>query len=198
MCLLNRFSRVRFFTILSTVGHQNPLSMGFSRQEYWKLGCHGPPPGDLPDPGTETAPLAVPALPVNSLPLSHWGSPIHMNMFFFRFLPLIGYYKILHMVPLLFISVFANGSDSKESACNAGDPGLIHGLRRSSGEGNGNPLQYSCLENSMHREAWWATVHTVAELDTSGYLFRSLEGFFSPFYLSCRIYCTSHLYFLIL
>ena len=93
---------------------------------------------------------------------------------------------------------YPGGSDSKESACNAGDPGLIHGLRRSSGEGNGNPLQYSCLENSMHREAWWATVHTVAELDTSGYLFRSLEGFFSPFYLSCRIYCTSHLYFLIL
>ena len=67
---------------------------------------------------------------------------------------------------------------------------MIHGLRRSSGEGNGNPLQYSCLENSMDREAWWATIHTVAELDTSGYLFRSLEGFFFPFYLSCRIYCT--------
>ena len=131
VCLINRFSRVRLFTILSTVDHQTPLSMGFSRQEYWKLGCHGPPPGDLPDPGTETAPLAVPALPVNSLPLSHWGSPIHMNMFFFRFLPLIGYYKILHMVPLLFISVFASGSDSKESACNAGDPSSSPGLGRS-------------------------------------------------------------------
>ena len=45
---------------------------------------------------------------------------------------------------------FAGGSDGKESACNAGDPGS----GRSSGEGNGNPLQYSCLENSMDREAW--------------------------------------------
>ena len=52
-----------------------------------------------------------------------------------------------------------DGSDSKESACNAGDSGLIPGVGRSPGEGNGNPLQYSCLENSMDREAWWATVH---------------------------------------
>ena len=46
-----------------------------------------------------------------------------------------------------------NGSDGKESACNAGDPGLIPGLKRSSGEENGNPLQYPCLENSMDRGA---------------------------------------------
>ena len=51
------------------------------------------------------------------------------------------------------------GSDGKESACNAGDPGLIPGSGRSPGEGNGNPLQYSCLGNPMDREAWWATVH---------------------------------------
>ena len=48
-------------------------------------------------------------------------------------------------------------SDSKETACNAGDLGSIPGLGRSPGEGNGHPLQYSCLENSMDREAWWAT-----------------------------------------
>ena len=47
--------------------------------------------------------------------------------------------------------------NKKESACNAGDPGLISGLGRSSGEGNGNPLQYSFLENSMDRGAWQAT-----------------------------------------
>ena len=46
------------------------------------------------------------------------------------------------------------GSDGKESACNAGDPGLIPGSRRCPGEGSGNPLQYSCLENSMDREDW--------------------------------------------
>ena len=54
---------------------------------------------------------------------------------------------------------FPGDSDSKESACNAGDLGLIPGLERSPGEGNGNPLQYSCLENSMDRVAWRATIH---------------------------------------
>ena len=49
---------------------------------------------------------------------------------------------------------FAGVSDSKESACKAGDLGLIPGLGRSPGEGNGNPLQYSCLENSMDSGAW--------------------------------------------
>ena len=50
----------------------------------------------------------------------------------------------------------------KESTCNAGNTGLIPGLGRSPGEGNGNPLQYSCLENPMDRGAWQATVHGVA------------------------------------
>ena len=49
----------------------------------------------------------------------------------------------------------------KESACNAGEPGSIPGLGRPPGEGNGNLLQYSCLENSMDREVWQATVHVV-------------------------------------
>ena len=54
---------------------------------------------------------------------------------------------------------FPGGSDSKESTCIAGDPGSIPGLGRSPGEGNGNPLQYSCLENSMKRGTWRAIVH---------------------------------------
>ena len=67
---------------------------------------------------------------------------------------------------------FPSGSDqeisqwlrlSKESACNAGELGSIPVSGRSSGEGNGNPFQYSCLENSMDRGAWWATVHGVAK-----------------------------------
>ena len=48
----------------------------------------------------------------------------------------------------------------KESACNPGDPGSVPGSGRFSGEGNGNPLQYSCLENAMDREAWWAQDRT--------------------------------------
>ena len=55
------------------------------------------------------------------------------------------------------------GSDGKASARNAGDPGSIPGLGRSPGEGNGNPLQYSCLENFMDGGAWWAIVHGVAK-----------------------------------
>ena len=56
--------------------------------------------------------------------------------------------------------------DSKESACNAGDVGLIPGPGRSPGGGHGNPLQYSCLENPMEREAWRATVHGVTKSQT--------------------------------
>ena len=58
------------------------------------------------------------------------------------------------------------GSDSKETAYNAGDMGSIPGLRRFPGEGNGNPLQYFCLVNSMDRGAWWATVHGFAKSQT--------------------------------
>ena len=59
---------------------------------------------------------------------------------------------------------FPHSSVSKESACNAGDPGSIPGLGRSSGEGNGNPLQYSRLENPMDRGAWWATAQGMARV----------------------------------
>ena len=58
-------------------------------------------------------------------------------------------------------SAFPGGSDGKESTCNVTDLGSVPGLGRSPGEGNGNPLQYSCLENPMDRGAWWATVHRV-------------------------------------
>ena len=59
---------------------------------------------------------------------------------------------------------FSCNSISKESVCNAGDPGLIPGSGRSPGEGNGNLLQYSFLENPMDRGAWQATVHGVARV----------------------------------
>ena len=62
--------------------------------------------------------------------------------------------------------VFSSGSDGKEFACKAGDLGSIPGLERSPGEGNSNPLQYSCLENPMDRGAWWAPVHGVVKSQT--------------------------------
>ena len=61
---------------------------------------------------------------------------------------------------------FPGGSDGKASAYNAGDSGSIPGSGRSPGERNGNPLQFSCLENSMDREAQWATVHEVTKSQT--------------------------------
>ena len=61
---------------------------------------------------------------------------------------------------------FPGGSDGKASVYNMGDPGLIPGPGRSPGEGNGSPLQCSCLENPMDGGAWWATVHGVAKSRT--------------------------------
>ena len=59
---------------------------------------------------------------------------------------------------------FPHSSVCKESACNAGDANLIPGWGRSPGEGNSNPLQYSCLENPMTRGTWQATVHGVTRV----------------------------------
>ena len=63
---------------------------------------------------------------------------------------------------------FPGGSVVKNPPANAGDAGFIRGSGRSPGVGNGNPLQYSCLEHPMDRGAWWATVHGITkELDTT-------------------------------
>ena len=64
------------------------------------------------------------------------------------------------------LTLFPGGSDGKASDRNAGDPGSIPGLGRSPEEGNGNALQYSCLENSMDGRTWWATVHGVTKSQT--------------------------------
>ena len=68
-----------------------------------------------------------------------------------------GVMMALHVCRVMF------GVNSEESACHAGDPSSIPGVGRSPGEGNGNPFQYSCLENSMNGVAWRATVHEVAK-----------------------------------
>ena len=68
--------------------------------------------------------------------------------------------KQIHLVLCLFINdLVPGGAEIKVSACNVGDLGSIPGSGRSPGEGNGNPLQYSCLENPMDGGAWWAIVH---------------------------------------
>ena len=92
--------------------------------------------------------------------------------------------------PLAWHFDFPGGSDGKASVHNAGDPGLIPGSERSSGEGYGNPLQYSCLENSMDRGGWWATVRGVANSRTQ------LSDFTFTFFVSnpaTRRGCAMHL-----
>ena len=79
---------------------------------------------------------------------------------------------------------FPGGSEDKASACHVGDPGLIPGLGRSSGEGNGKPLQYSCLENPMDRGSWRAIVHRVAKSQTRLNEFTSA---FEPWDLFCGL-----------
>ena len=69
-------------------------------------------------------------------------------------------------VRLYDVKGFPGGSDGKESACKVGDAGSIPGSRRSSRERNGNPLQYSCLENPMDKAAWQATVRGVSKSQT--------------------------------
>ena len=70
------------------------------------------------------------------------------------------------IVPFIAEEEFPGDLDGKESACNAGDLGLIPGLGRFPGKENGYPLQYSCLENSLDRGSWWATVHGVTNSQT--------------------------------
>ena len=106
-------------------------------------------------------------------PLGHchpqcWASPLGRLLlcsmdFFFSFITLSTTfaYLIYFLVYYLFLLSFSGGPDCKESTCNIGDPGSIPELGRSPGEENGNPLQNSCLGNSMERGAWWATVHGI-------------------------------------
>ena len=84
-------------------------------------------------------------------------------------------------MPILLGTCFPGSSDSKASACNAGDPGLIPGLGRSPGDGNGNPLQYSCLEDPMDGGAWWATIHGVTKSRTRQQLHFHFHAFYERY-----------------
>ena len=128
-----------------------------------------------------------------ALSLTFWGmarlffkesTPFYIpsnSMLMFQFLhTLINTYYYVFLITVILVDVewylfvvsiciflkttgFPDGSDSKKSACNAGDVGSVPGLGRSPGEGNGSPLQYSCLKSPMDRGAWRVTVHGIAE-----------------------------------
>ena len=85
--------------------------------------------------------------------------------------------QIVHWIcDLLIFSPVYGDSDGKESTCNAGDQSSIPRSGRSPGEGNGNPLQYSCMENSTGRGAWQTTDHGVTKSWLSGYEFEQTPG----------------------
>ena len=92
---------------------------------------------------------------------------------------------------------FPGGSEGKESSCNSGDLGWIPGLKRSPGEGNGNPLQYSYLENPMDGGAWQAIVHGVAKSLTplKGFTLLSSKCYFCPRMLQCEFLITISIIF---
>ena len=119
------------------VAYKAPLSMEFSRQEYWS-GLPFPSPGYLPYPGIKPR---SPTLRADALPSEPSGKPIT---------------EVLNGFP--------HSSVDKESACSAGNLRSVPGSGRSPGEGNGNPLQYSYLENPMDRGTWQATVYGVAKV----------------------------------
>ena len=85
----------------------------------------------------------------------------------YAFVEATGMNRILYSFSLIeWTKGFPSGSGGKASTSNVGDPGSIPGLGSSPGEGSGNPLQYSCLENSKDRGAWWVMVHVVARSQT--------------------------------
>ena len=123
---------------------------------------------------------------------AYWGvssgqkfSEIH---YICRVSPQCEFSEVLLLGEAHWLKGFPGGSDGKESACNAGDPGLIPGLGRSPGEGNGYPLQYSCQENSMDRRAWWATVYGVARVGDNWMIF-TFSVQFSLVAQSCLTLC---------
>ena len=133
---------------IASGGGQLLARAGTTHPWHFSIGASDGAPHWAPGaPGLSCYPLKIYIYRFAQANLIFWCS-----FFFFNFLCYMG-------VP--------GGSDSKVSACNVEDLGSIPGLGRSPGEGNGNLLQYSCLENSMDRGAWKAIVHGVTELDTT-------------------------------
>ena len=131
-----------------TVACQVPLSMEFSRQEDWSR-LPFSSPRDLPDSGIKPA---FPAIAGGFFTTEAPGQPIYVIS------------GLLFVFPLYWGLPYS--SESKEFACNPGDLGSIARSGRYPGDENGNPLQYSCLENSIDGGAWRATVYGVAKSQT--------------------------------
>ena len=158
-----------------------PLSMDFPRQEYWS-GLPFPSSGDLPNPGIEPGSPALCRQILYCL-CHREGTPNTLHLWWNSSQVCILFTAWVFpedWVPVPYHGLWGFPGGSEDSACNAGDPGSIPGLGRSSAERKGYPLQYSCLENSMDREAWWVTVHGVArighDLVTNTFTFTVVSG----------------------
>ena len=147
---------------LWTVGHQALPSMGFPRQEYWS-GLPFPSPGDIPDPGIKPVSFTCSALAGGFFTISTTNKDLlyYTRNYIQCFVIIYNGKESEKVCMYMYIWGFPGGSDSKASARNMVDPSLTPGSGISPGEGNGNSLQYSCLENSMDRGAWQAIVHGV-------------------------------------
>ena len=144
---------------------QIPLFRGFSRPEDWS-GLPFPTLGDISNSRIKSYLYLSPAW--DSLSLSHLGTLLisiysHLLRLKKKILILIVCLNWCHFTA---VWGFSGGTDGKQSSSNAGDPRSIPESGRSSGEGNGSPLQYSCLENSMDRGTLWASVHDVTKSQT--------------------------------
>ena len=170
MLLFSRSVMFDSFATPWTVVCQGPVSMGFPRQEYWS-GLPFLSPGGFPDPGIE--PLS-PALAGGFFTTEPPGKPSVPSD---DITPAVSKFSQNAVCCSFLCFDFPGGSDGKASAYNAGDPGSIPGSGRSPGVENGNPLQYSCLENPMDGGAWLATVHGVAKSRTRLSGFTSVQLF---------------------
>ena len=151
--MLSCFSRVWLFVTLWIIARQASLFVGFSRWEYWSgLPCS--PPGELPDPGIKPVSVTSPVLSGMYFTTSvAWEAHVCISI----------YINLKYFLEYSCFLGFLGGSVVKKPSANAGDMGSVPGSGRSPGEGNDNPLEYSCLWNPVDRGAWRATVHRVAE-----------------------------------
>ena len=151
VCVLSCFSHIQLFAT-SWRSPRGSSVMEFFRQESG-VGCQFLLQGIFPTQESNLPFLGLLYWQEGSLPLCHLRCPCILQLFMLYCFCEITTFNI----SFKYVSIPC-GSDGKESACSEGDPGSIPGSGRSPGEGNGNPLHYSCLENSMGREAWQASM----------------------------------------
>ena len=162
--MLSHFSCVQLTATLKTIVCQAPLSMGFSRQEYWS-GLPCPSPGDLPNPGIKPVSFTCSALGGGFFTTSTTNKDLlyHTRNYIQCFIIIYNGKESEKVCMYMHIWGFPGGSDGKESACQYRRDRFNPKGGRSPGEGHGNPLQYSCLENPMDRGAWRVTVYRVSK-----------------------------------